>query len=156
MPIDSPPDASPFRVTLFFGPEPVEGRPEVVACVFNVKKRSWKAGVQVSVEIGRSQLSALAEQLRLPDRLARPLQQLDPEQRSDYESRVPDLFAQAVSRCKLELQLDRGISQENPRVAAHEWESELNRVIPAKREYVLSYILTELDLAGDPSSPSSH
>lgn len=156
MPIDSPPEAPLYRITFFFGPEPVEGRPDTVACVFNVKKRSWKAGVQVSVEIGVSQLSALAETLRLADHLARPLQQLDPEQRPDYDARVRDLFAQAVTRCKLELQLDHGIRQENQRLAAHQWASELTHMIPAKQEYVLTYIVTELDLPQDPPSSSFH
>ena len=51
-------DIPSYRVTLFFGPESVEGKPDVQACVFNVKKRSWKAGIQVSVEMSTDQLSA--------------------------------------------------------------------------------------------------
>jgi hypothetical protein len=154
MPIASPPESSPYRVTLFFGPEPVEGRPDTVACVFNVKKRSWKAGIQVSVEIGRRHLSALADQMQLSDRLAHSLSRLEPEQRHDYEARVPDLFAQAVPWCKLDLHLDRGIPQENQSLPAGDLDAEFHRTIHMRQEYVLSYILTELDLPGDDASSS--
>ena len=44
------PELPQYRVTLFFGPEPVKARPSRVCCVFNVKKRSWKGGVQIAVE----------------------------------------------------------------------------------------------------------
>ncbi|NJN70393.1 MAG: hypothetical protein HC801_09040 [Nitrospira sp.] len=30
-------DVPAFRVTFFFGPEPVEGKTDAVVCVFNVK-----------------------------------------------------------------------------------------------------------------------
>ncbi|ALA56627.1 hypothetical protein [Nitrospira moscoviensis] len=156
MPLASPPESGPYRVTLFFGPDPVDEQPHHVACVFNVKKRSWKAGIQVSVEIGTAQLSALAEQLGLSDRLSSCMRHIDPEQRADYEARVPDLFAQAVAWCKLDLQLDRGITQENQRLPAGELETELAAVMPTRTEYVLSYILTELDVADGGASPSSH
>lgn len=155
MPLESPPESSAYRVTLFFGPEPVHERPDAVACVFNVKKRSWKAGIQVSVEIGKSQLSAIERSLQLTNRLSHALGPLDPEQRVEYETRVPDLLAQAVSWCKLDLRLHSGLTQENQRLASDELDAELNQAVLARKEYVLSYILTELDLAHDNSSPSS-
>ena len=58
------PELSSYRVTLFFGPESVEGESDVLACVFNVKKRSWKAGIQVSVEIAQAHLARLGEEVR--------------------------------------------------------------------------------------------
>ena len=48
--IDRASDLSLFRVTLFVGPQPVEGKPFTQSTVYNVKKRSWKGGIQVAVE----------------------------------------------------------------------------------------------------------
>lgn len=153
MPAVSPPDSAAYRVTLFFGPEPIDGRPDVLACVFNVKKRSWKAGVQVSVEIGLDQLAALQERLHLRERLARAFETLTQEDRASCEMRVADLFTQAVCRCKLDVRLDAGLGQENQRVSAGDLASELAERVADRREYVLTYILTELDLV--PPSPSA-
>jgi hypothetical protein len=50
-------DLSTFRITLFYGPEAVEDQPSIQNCVYNVKKRSWKGGIQVAVEIDDAQLS---------------------------------------------------------------------------------------------------
>ena len=149
------PESSSHRVTLFFGPEPVEGEPDTQACVFNVKKRSWKAGVQVSVEIKMDQLSAIRHEIRLADRLRQTFTTLAPEERPGYEGRAADLFAQAVSWCKLDLRLQSGLTQENQRILANELVLELDQAAAAREEYVVAYILTELDLAHDRSSPSS-
>ncbi|TKS60490.1 MAG: hypothetical protein EWM72_01384 [Nitrospira sp.] len=152
---ESPPASSSHRVTLFFGPEPVEREPDTQACVFNVKKRSWKAGIQVSVEIGTDQLSALRLKIRLTERLAQIFLMLAPEERPVYEGRVADLFAQAVSRCKLDLRLQSGLNQENRRILADELVPQLDQAVIARAEYVVAYVLTELDLAPDRPSPSS-
>ena len=152
---DSLPESSSYRVTLFFGPEPSEEGPDTLVCVFNVKKRSWKAGIQVAIEIDRQQLSAIRQQIGLDDRLAALFSTLGPDERPAYEARVPDFFAQAVSRCKLDLRLQSGLTQENQRIPAAELVPELARSVNARREYVVTYILTELDLAPDRASPSS-
>lgn len=152
---ESPPESSSHRVTLFFGPEPVEGEADTQACVFNVKKRSWKAGVQVSVEIGTDQLSAIHHHIGLTDRLAPVFARLPPEERPSYEARVADLFAQAISRCKLDLRLQSGLTQENQRIPANQLVLELDQAVTARMEYVVAYVLTELDLAPDSPSPSS-
>ncbi|MGQ0667595.1 MAG: hypothetical protein ACT4O4_11220 [Nitrospiraceae bacterium] len=144
-----------YRVTLFFGPEPVEGEPDAQACVFNVKRRSWRAGIQVSVEIATDQLSTLRDRIQLTDRLTHIFLTLAPEERVACESRVADLFAQAVSRCKLDLRLRSGMRQENGRIPAGELVPELDQAITGRPEYVITYILAELDLAGDHPSPSS-
>jgi len=146
---------SPYRVTLFFGPEPVEAELNVVACVFNVKKRSWKAGVQVSVEIATKQLSAIERNLRVTERVSEALQGLEAADRQDCEKRVPDLFAQAVSWCKLDLRLGAGLPQNNQRIAGDEFLSELDQAVVNRQEYVVAYILTELDQVPDLSSSSS-
>jgi hypothetical protein len=148
-------DVPSYRVTLFFGPEPVEGRPDVLACVFNVKKRSWKAGIQVSVEIGTDQLLVLRQKMRLADRLAKSVMALDPQERPHYQERIADCFAQAVCWCKLDLRLQAGVVQENQRIQVDELSIELDQEANNRADYVLAYILGELDLTLDRSVSSS-
>ena len=143
----APPDQLPYRVTLFFGPETVEEQNAAQYCVFNVKKRSWKAGIQVSVEVAKDHVSALQETLKLTEGLANVLASVDKPERAEYMARIPDLFAQAIAWCKLDLRLEAGLPQENQRIGAHELVHELHHAAQARRAYVLSYILTELDLA---------
>ena len=148
------PELLSYRVTLFFGPEPVEGEPGVLACVFNVKKRSWKAGAQVSVEIAQAHLARLSQAVRLTDRIAEALQLLSPDERPAYHTRVDDLFAQAVAWCKLDLCLAAGLAQENQRIPAADLVPELNQSVGVRAEYVVTYVLTELDLVSDRQSPA--
>jgi len=128
----------------------------VQACTFNVKKRSWKAGVQVSVEIGSEQLANLRHKVRLVDRLAEVLMMLSPDERPAYQERAEDLFVQSVAWCKLDLGLRAGLTQENQRISAVDFVSELDRSVVARTEYVIAYIMTELDVVPDHPSPSSH
>ena len=146
MALETPPDTTPFRVTLFFGPEPVDGGSTTQTCVFNVKKRSWKAGIQVSVDIGTDQLVALQEIMRQTAPITSALDGLSEEDRTDAAARIPDLAAQAIAWCKLDLRLAVGLPQENQRIPADELVAELNHIIPSRQEYVITYILTELDL----------
>lgn len=155
MTIESASGPSSYRVTLFFGPEPVEGQSDVEACVFNVKKRSWKAGIQVAVELTHAQLERLRQEMRLADRMSEVIRMLPPEERSAYEGRVGDLFAQAVAWCKLDLRLAAGLTQENQRIPAVDFVPELAKSALARKEYVTAYILSELDLASDQPSPTS-
>jgi len=146
-------DVPAFRVTLFFGPEPVEGKADVVVCVFNVKKRSWKAGIQVAVEIGTCQLVALRRTMELDDRLTASLKAVDHHEVSHYQERMEDVFAQALCRCKLDLRLRSGLAQENQRMEADELTDELNQDVYARTDDILAHILDELDLIS--SHPSS-
>ena len=152
---DRPPELSSYRVTLFFGPEPVEGEPGILACVFNVKKRSWKAGVQVSVEVTQSHLARLDREIHLTDRIAEALTPLEAEERWAYYARAGDLFAQAVTWCKLDLCLAAGLPQENRRIPAADLVPELNQSVAVRAEYVITYVLTELDLVSERQSPAS-
>lgn len=149
------PELPSYRVTLFFGPEPVEGEPGVLACVFNVKKRSWKAGVQVSVEIAHAHLAQLRQEVRLTDQIAEALSPIGTEERGTYDARVDDLFAQAVTWCKLDLCLAAGLAQENQRIPAADLEPELSQSVAVRAAYVVTYVLTELDLVSDRQSPAS-
>lgn len=149
------PELPSYRVTLFFGPEPVEGKAGILACVFNVKKRSWKAGVQVSVEIAQAHLARLSQEVHFADRIAEALLLLSPDERPAYHARVDDLLAQAVTWCKLDICLAGGVAQENQRIPATDLVPELNQSVAARAEYVITYVLTELDLISDRQSPAS-
>jgi hypothetical protein len=148
------PELSSYRVTLFFGPESVEGESDVLACVFNVKKRSWKAGIQVSVEIAQTSLARLGHEVRLTERIAEALMSLGTEKREAFRARVDDLFAQAVTWCKLDLCLAAGLAQKNQRIPAADLVPELTQSVAIRAEYVITYILTELDLVSDHQSPT--
>lgn len=150
---DATRDLPAFRVTFFFGPEPVEKKADAVACVFNVKKRSWKAGIQVVVEIGTGQLAALRRTLELEDRLVGSLMGVNPDEALHYQERAEDVFTQALCRCKLDLRLRSGLAQENQRMDADELMDELNEEACACAEEILASILGELDLI--PNCPSS-
>lgn len=146
-------DLSVYRITLFFGPEPVEKKPHTVACVFNVKKRSWKAGIQVAVEIHTSQLLALRKTMALNDRLVAILKEAEQDEVSYYQERAEDVFAQALCRYKLVLRLSSGLTQENQRIDADELMEELNEEAGARTEEIVASIMDELDII--PSCPSS-
>ena len=140
------PSDPPYRVTFFYGPEPVQARPECLACVFNVKKRSWKAGIQVAVELPSSQLTRLRESLGLQQTLSRAIADVPPHDRTLYETRADEYFAQAVARCKLDLQLETGLTPHTERLACDGWTAEVDQRVLARGENILSYVLSELDL----------
>ncbi len=140
-------DIAAYRVSFFFGPEPVEGKVDVVACVFNVKKRSWKSGIQVAVEVSSSQLLAIERRIQLTDQLAKSLVVVEPQEQADYQERSGDVFIQAVCRRKLDLQLLLGLAQNNHRIPAEELMVELDQAISKHPEHLISYTLDELGLA---------
>jgi hypothetical protein len=63
MAVEHAPEPSQFRVTLFVGPQPVEEGPFNYSCVFNVKKRSWKGGVQVAVALTQRDIDQLSSDI---------------------------------------------------------------------------------------------
>ena len=107
----------------------------------------------MSVEIGTNQLSTIRQTIRLTEQLTPIFMTLVPEERPVYERRVADLFAQAVSWCKLDVRLQSGLNQENQRILANELVLELDQAVTTRTEYVVAYVLTELDLAPDHPSP---
>lgn len=140
-------DIAAYRVSFFFGPELVEGKSDVLACLFNVKKRSWKAGIQVAVEVSSSQILAIERRIQLTDQLAKSLVVVEPQEQADYQERSGDVFIQAVCRRKLDLQLLLGLAQNNQRILAEELVAELDQEIGEHPEHLISYILDELGLA---------
>lgn len=139
-------EPSQFRVTLFVGPQPVEGRPFTSSCVFNVKKRSWKGGVQVAVEITHAQIDRLSADVAFSRWLARALSELPEEDRPAHEERAHELFIQAICWCKLDVLLQSGITQNNQCLADDTWIIEVRDTVIKRTNFITSYISTELDL----------
>jgi hypothetical protein len=146
MAIEHGPEPSQFRLTLFVGPQPVKGRPFTYSCVFNVKKRSWKGGIQVDVAITQNQIDRLSTDVDFSSWLARALTDLPDDDRSTYQERAWELFIQAVCWCKLDLALQSGITQENQCLAEDTWTAEVRDSVSSRTNFIRSYIVSELDL----------
>jgi hypothetical protein len=146
MTVTHAPEPSQFRVTLFVGPQPVKENPFTSSCVFNVKKRSWKGGVQVAIEITQSQIDRLSTDVDFPRWLAPALADLVDADRVFQQERAHELFIQAVCWCKLDLALQSGITQENQCLAADTWIAEVRETVIKRTNFITSYIASELDL----------
>jgi hypothetical protein len=146
MSLESLSDSSQFRVTLFVGPQPMEGKPFTRSTVFNVKKRSWKGGVQVAVELPQAQIDRISSAIGFPQWLGEALATIPAEDRASYQDRAQELFIQAISWCKLDLLLQSGISQTNQCLAADTFVAELDWIAAKKRDFVASHVAAELDL----------
>lgn len=146
MAIEHGPEPSQFRLTLFVGPQPVKGRPFTYSCVFNVKKRSWKGGIQVDVAITQNQIDRISTDVDFSSWLARALTDLPDDDRSTYQERAWELFIQAVCWCKLDLALQSGITQENQCLAEATWTAEVRDSVSSRTNFIRSYIVSELDL----------
>jgi hypothetical protein len=138
--------ADEFRTTFFFGPEDVPERPGILRCVFNTKKRSWKGGVQVVVELAQTQLEQLRERGLLGELTEMIRAKVEAETFAEYEQRARDLFTQQVCRAKLDLAIANGIRQENQTIAAEVLREELTRTVAANADEIRQAILTELDV----------
>lgn len=147
MALEHAPEPSQFRVTLFVGPQPVKGKPFTFSCVFNVKKRSWKGGVQVAVDIAQSQIDRFNTDVDFSHWLTLALADLAATDRAFQEERAHELFIQAVCWCKLDLALQSGITQENQCFAADTWAAEFRETVIKRTNFITSYIAAELDLA---------
>ena len=144
--VEHAPEPSKFRVTLFVGPQPVKGKPFTSSCVFNVKKRSWKGGIQIAVAIAQSQIDTLSTDVDFSRWLAQALIDLSVEDRPSYQERAHELFIQAVCWCKLDLALQSGITQENQCLADDTWIAEVRDTVISRMNFITSYIASELDL----------
>ena len=135
-----------FRITFFYGPEAAPDRPGVVRCVFNVKKRSWKGGVQVTVELARAQLERIRDLGQLGELIEMIRAKVEPETFAEYELRVRDLFTQQVCWTKLDLAIRGRITQENQTIPAEAFQPELDELARARADAIRQAILTELDV----------
>ncbi len=147
-------DLSHYRITLFVGPESVEGKPSTQHCVFNVKKRSWKGGIQVAVEVNEQQLDDVRRTIDFQPWLRKILRRVPQEDRASFEERAEESFIQIVCRCKLDAVLQSGISQTNQCLAVDTVARSLQQVTQRRADDITSYILAELDLASDDSATS--
>ncbi|SLM47497.1 conserved protein of unknown function [Nitrospira japonica] len=152
MQADSSADSAQYRVTLFFGPEPVEAHPSTQACVFNVKKRSWKGGIQVLVEATEAQIDASRTSIHFSQWLTEALGDATGEERAAQEARASELFVQALCRCRLDRLLQAGITQENQRLTADAWNAQEHADLIKRRDFIRAYVAAEMDLQpGDPT-----
>jgi len=142
------PQRTQYRITLFYGPEPVTADPPQTQCVFNVKKRSWKAGVQIAVPLLDTELARVRVAIGIQTWLASLLAAVPDPDRESYEARAGDLVTQALCELKLQLALEAGLSQENQRLDAGAWSAELAGAAVAAAERIKTQILTALDVPG--------
>lgn len=143
----TPPTAPQYRVTLFYGPDLDSGDGSRLHCVFNVKKRSWKAGIQVAVELPAGLVAALKDRLCFDSWLERILAPMDDDARRDYRHRAEDLLAIHACTCKLNAALDDGIPQENTTLGIGPLDDHLPEVLSELSESIKQQVLVELDLA---------
>lgn len=136
-----------YRVTFFFGPEPVEHRHDLLRCVFNVKKRSWKGGVQVGIDIGREYVEDARRKIGFSSWIAHQLHTSNQEEQEEVTRRADELFIQSVCTCALNLALDAGIEQQNQVIAAAGFADELSHIIKEQPQQLTDRIRLELDLA---------
>ena len=136
-----------YRITLFYGPETVVDPPSRVACVFNVKKRSWKRGVQIAIEIDEAQLNRIRQRLGIDGWVENLLSPVPASERDAYEQRAADLFVQEVCSMKLSFALQADIRQENGRVEYGRFIEEVDRATVQDGDHIKSRIQQELDLS---------
>jgi hypothetical protein len=140
------PEHAPFRITLFFGPEEAGEEGRNWRCVFNVKKRSWKGGIQVSVDIPRTQVERLVGALHLGAWTGAMLDRVQEDERPLLRQRIDEVFIQMLCSRKLDLALQSGLEQQNQEIAAEALITELDRLAESEREQLFASLRTELDL----------
>ena len=146
MTIPSSSDIAQYRVTFFFGPDTTDGRTDRLRCVFNVKKRSWKGGVQVAVDVAQEHLMRARDRMGYWAWLGQLLQRIEQTEHEAVTRRADDLFAQAFCFCALNLALLTGLEQENQAIAAEAFGAELDRILDEQPELLTETIRLELGL----------
>ncbi len=136
-----------FRITLFYGPEDVDESSDIVHCVFNVKKRSWKGGVQVDIQFERSQLESIFRQLDVAPWVDRILKSSPSMERHFYRQRADDLLIQLICFYKLQEYIHQGIQQENSQVSPGQLFEETQLAVGQATESIKRQVVIELDIA---------
>ncbi len=142
----TPPQIPLFRITLFYGPEAVAGASNTIHCVFNVKKRSWKGGVQVGIQLTRSQLEKINQRFNYYSWIEDIVQVVPGEERQNYQQKAEDLLTQLICFYKLQEYIHQGIQQENVQVSPEQLFEETQEVVFREMEEVKRQILVELDI----------
>lgn len=135
-----------YRITLFFGPEVHETDSEVLYCVFNVKKRSWKGGIQLVVEMTRTQAARLNRLLQVETWLQNVLLHLPQRDYDEYFQRGRELFLQYLCRTKLQLAIEQGLRPETSLLSQDVLIPELEKAIQESGHALKDYVLAELDV----------
>lgn len=128
----------------------MEHRPDHLRCVFNVKKRSWKGGIQVSIDLAHAQLVQAREQIGFDSWLQEQLRNMGQEERVETTQRADDLFIQSLCTCALNLALQAGLEQQNQVVDASTFVTELAHLIQEAPADITERIRLELDLTESP------
>ena len=142
----SPPHIPLFRITLFYGPEKFDGASETIHCVFNVKKRSWKGGVQVDIVVEIDQIEQLENHLEFRPWMDKLLRVVPREEREDYFKQGNDLWVQFICFHKLGIYIGQGIKQENAQVPGGLLIPETDEVIRREAQNIKKQIMVELDI----------
>ena len=146
MPSIPRPETPDYRISLFYGPDALAGPPPRQRCVFNVKKRSWRTGVQVAVEVADELVIDAKALIDFTPWLLRVLTNVADDERKDYRSRAEDLFVQALCGLKLDLAIQNGLAQENQTLPAHALIHEVTHALSSAGQRLRSRILAELDV----------
>jgi len=145
--LPSPAPESPlYRITFFFGPEAVDQTGRQWRCVFNVKKRSWKGGIQVTVDLTSDQVARGRAACNLMTWVERVVSSVPVEERAGLLQRIDELFIQALCAWKLDLVAQHGLSQENQTIPADACSSQFESAADSIRPRIISYLCAELDL----------
>ncbi len=140
------PESPHYRITLFFGPEAVDQDGRQWRCVFNVKKRSWKGGIQVTVDVTSKQVARSRAACDLMTWAGGVVSAAPPEERAALSQRIDELFIQALCAWKLDLVVQHHLSQENQTIPADAYSSQFESVADSIRPRIIPYLCTELDL----------
>ena len=146
MPFVSSPQVPVYRITLFYGPESMPGVPKTLQCVFNVKKRSWKGGVQIVVAVEEDQLAKVRKTMKFDHWIEEILAPVPREEYADYALRARDLFVQQVCHLKLQLAIQQGIRQENSQLDSKMLWQELEEAVVREDPWIRDQVLAELDI----------
>ena len=143
----SSPQQPLFRTTLFFGPEPVPGPSGLVRCVFNVKKRSWKSGIQVEVRLLEGAIDRARAALGYESWVEGLLAAVPSDERERYRQRAEELLAQRLCGLTLELALGGGLPQENQLLDGVHLAPQLEASISDRVGEIREWVQAELDLS---------
>ena len=120
--------------------------PDIFYCVFNVKKRSWKGGIQLVVEIEQPHASRCKRILQLETWLRNVLRYLPQADYDEYFQRGQDLFLQYLCQEKLQLAIEGGLRQETTLLSHNVFVQELEDAIRQNGHALKEALLAELDI----------
>lgn len=144
--VRTPPTPPSYRITLFFGPEPLDTAEPAIQCVFNVKKRSWKAGVQVSIHLRLAEILRLRQHCTFDARFEPALTVVAEADRDDYRERAQEAFAVELARGKLDRAIEEGLAQVNQTVPVGTREDHLDDWVTREAPSLVMRVAAGLDL----------